>query len=81
MSSGDYSNTGAPVKRFIGFHPIRVRSDDPRTRPVARTICCESCERPLALVQNFVRDGLANVEIACACGVVTAIALVATRRA
>jgi len=78
---GTYQGPGHQSTNCRGFNPILVRADDPRTRPPARAICCENCERPLARVQNFVREGLANVEIECVCGMVTALTLVATRRA
>ncbi len=69
-----------------GFTIVTVHAEDPnavdrRTRLGARVLHCESCERPLATVQNFVRAGFASIEIPCACGVVTALAVLWTRRA
>lgn len=68
-----------------GFTIVTIHAEDPnavdrRTRFGARVLHCESCERPLATVQNFLRAGFANIEIPCACGVVTALALMATPR-
>ena len=68
-----------------GFNPIILRADDPhvalRTKQHAREIRCENCERVLARVQNFLNgNSLASVEIACECGLVTALTMIATPR-
>ena len=72
-------------KNSVGFNPVILRADDPhvtlRTKRHAREIRCENCERVLARVQNFLNgNSLASVEIACECGLVTALTMIATLR-